>query len=1041
MAYVRIPTVKEACVLADGALDFALSEQVEHLSALLEESEKTAADFFARNHVTKGMERLLREGLQRLHGKSGQAVFELRQAMGGGKTHSMLALGMLARNPSLYGQVDPKLTEGLEGATAKVVAINGRTVSRDQFLWGDIASQLGKLDEFGAFWRNGPDAPREDDWIKLIGDEPTLILLDELPPYFDFAQTRPVGGGTLAHITTYALSNLLSAAMKLKRTAIVVSNLTGTYQGASQELAKVVKNIGEETKRQARMITPVDLSTNEIYQILRRRLFDRVADEADVQKVAQAYGQAIELAVRSKTIARSPEQIEDEVISSYPFHPSVKNIIALFRENENFRQTRGLMQFVSKMLKSVWHEGARGDVYLIGCQHLDFTVSDVRDEVNRIGGLDGAMSTDVASSDGSAHAQVIDASHGNDAASQTARLLLSASLSQSVDSVKGLSKATLVEYLIAPDRTATEFDTAFDELQRQCWYMHRKDNDVWFFSNVENLRKRVQNRAATAPIGKIEDEMRRRLTNVFEPHSKQAYQTVHALPKIDDVRIETTGRHCLVMSPDSKSPPDDAQRFLDVQSFKNSFCVVTGDGSSMGNLEDKTRMIWAIEKVRAEMGDSPAYRAELDELAETAEFDFGSALTTLFNRVYFPAPTTDRKGARLNHVNLKLNVERKEAKGVTTHEVNGEAAIEEALKATGAKKLVDDIPGQIDALIQRAEDILWSEAQSRIPWKDVVSRAQSNVRWQWLQPKGLDAIRDHATSTGRWAYEGDGYVDKSPPQPRTTAKVVVRSTDEETGEAELEILPQNAGKKPTILVSKTGLDEDFSILDRNPFTTRDLRLWFKVEDPDGKHEAGEAVSWSNKLHLTHQPQFIVGKRTVELSVVPPCEIRWNTDGTNVKTGNVYTQPIELDGKAEITVYACAMDGDIYVEKEFKIPGSAEERQIDKTRKAVLKREIKVGGTGEVFKAIKAAEDNKAKLIQARLTVGDGSKAISFRIGESIEVAPDHLRELIRVSRLALGDDQATVSAAFPKMAFESGFDLEQFGEALGEDIRVSDVEQ
>ena len=59
-------------------------------------------------------------------------------------------------------------------------------------------------------------------------------------------------------------------------------------------------------------------------------------------------------AVKSKSIAKSAEQIADEIHASYPFHPSVKHVIALFKENESYRQTRGLMQFVSKMIKSVW---------------------------------------------------------------------------------------------------------------------------------------------------------------------------------------------------------------------------------------------------------------------------------------------------------------------------------------------------------------------------------------------------------------------------------------------------------------------------------------------------------------------------------------------------------------------------------------------------------------------------------------------------------------------------------------------------------------
>jgi hypothetical protein len=42
------------------------------------------------DRVTGGMKTLLRQGLQRLAGASGQAVFELKQAMGGGKTASRL---------------------------------------------------------------------------------------------------------------------------------------------------------------------------------------------------------------------------------------------------------------------------------------------------------------------------------------------------------------------------------------------------------------------------------------------------------------------------------------------------------------------------------------------------------------------------------------------------------------------------------------------------------------------------------------------------------------------------------------------------------------------------------------------------------------------------------------------------------------------------------------------------------------------------------------------------------------------------------------
>ena len=45
--------------------------------------------------------------------------------------------------------------------------------------------------------------------------------------------------------------------------------------------------------------------------------------------------------------------IADEIAATYPFHPRLKNVVALFKENEQFKQTRGLIELVSRLLRSV----------------------------------------------------------------------------------------------------------------------------------------------------------------------------------------------------------------------------------------------------------------------------------------------------------------------------------------------------------------------------------------------------------------------------------------------------------------------------------------------------------------------------------------------------------------------------------------------------------------------------------------------------------------------------------------------------------------
>ena len=57
--------------------------------------------------------------------------------------------------------------------------------------------------------------------------------------------------------------------------------------------------------------------------------------------------------IKGKALAKSAEQMADEIVGSYPFHPSYKDILSLFKENEKFRQTRGLIQFTANLMRGV----------------------------------------------------------------------------------------------------------------------------------------------------------------------------------------------------------------------------------------------------------------------------------------------------------------------------------------------------------------------------------------------------------------------------------------------------------------------------------------------------------------------------------------------------------------------------------------------------------------------------------------------------------------------------------------------------------------
>ena len=221
-------TVRDACQLQPNALSIKLSDQVEQLDELIT-TEGDGTAFFEKTHITQGMRDLINEGITRLAGASSQAIFHLKQAMGGGKTHLLVGFGLLARHLQLRKRYcgDVPHTEAFK--TASIAAFNGRN-NPDHFFWGEIANQLGKGEQFKAFWTSGPKAPDEKDWIKIFeGDQPVLILLDEMPPYFHYLDTQKVGNGTVADIATRAFANLLTAAGKKKNVCVVISDLAAAY--------------------------------------------------------------------------------------------------------------------------------------------------------------------------------------------------------------------------------------------------------------------------------------------------------------------------------------------------------------------------------------------------------------------------------------------------------------------------------------------------------------------------------------------------------------------------------------------------------------------------------------------------------------------------------------------------------------------------------------------------------------------------------------------------------------------------------------------
>jgi len=1025
-------TVRDACQLQPNALSIKLSDQIEQLDEIIS-AEGDGSAFFEKTHITQGMKDLISEGIARLAGASSQAVFHLKQAMGGGKTHLLVGFGLLAKHPSLRAKHCAGISHADAFKTAAIAAFNGRN-NPDHFFWGEIANQLGKGDQFRSFWTGGPKAPDEKDWLNLFeGENPVLVLLDEMPPYFHYLDTQKVGNGTVADIATRAFANLLTASGKKKNVCIVVSDLAAAYDTGGRLINKALQDARAELGRQERNITPVDLAANEIYDILRKRLFKALPDKNEIEDIADSFGRKLEEAAKSKTANRGAEAIADEIVATYPFHPRLKNVVALFKENEQFKQTRGLIELVSRLLRSVWDRNAN-DVFLIGPQHFELGIPEVRDKLTEISGMRDVIAKDLWDAQLSAHAQIIDLQTGKEAATQVGSLLLTASLSTAVNAVKGLTREEMVECLVSPLREPSDFLAAFEELEKAAWYLHHTPEGRYYFDRQENLTKLLQSLAHDAPENQVDDLIRHRLRDMFKPVRKTVYEEVLPLPKLEDVADRVRrGRVLLVVSPDSKIPPEEVQRFFDGLSQKNNLCVLTGDKTAMGSVEKAARQLFASQKADGRIPKGHPQREDLERKQQTYEQDFNATVLSLFDKVLFPIQRTGRP-SQLAPKALDMTRD-------ATKPFNGEEQIERTL-TSNPLKLYLDVEKEFDAIRDKAQDLLWPENQDDARWSDAADRYAEQPGMPWLPPRGLDTLKTIACNRGLWEDLGNGYVTKKPKKKRTSAQIVAEPELGDEGRVRLKVNPVNAGPAPRIYYAEDGaVSEASPVLKDNPYPTTALRVSFLVCDVSGQYETGDPVTWSNQLVLRNRLSEQAGKRIVELFVAPRGDIRYTLDGSEPREGTPCAGPVDI-GDGDVLLRAFGSADGLEAKADFRFPARGKKGvQIDEVKPArlVSRTGRKLDSRGTTFEGLKQAADKTVEFENVALTVGQGNKIANIMVGE-VRVDAAFITALLTKILEKFAPD-TPVTMTFRKAHFASGHDLKDFAGKLGIALEQADVEQ
>jgi predicted AAA+ superfamily ATPase len=373
-------TIFETCQPRDEVLLGELREQ--QFAASLTKVLRGSADdvysdptaFFANTYPTSGLKSLLSEALGRLTGLSptSAAVIRLETSFGGGKTHNLIGLYHLAR-----GGVAPKSVEGFVAARMlpkerieKIAGVVGPDMDvangidhgdvRTFTLWSELAYQLGGRTAYEVVRKSDEQrtAPGTQVWEKLIGDDPSLIMIDEIAYYLRVARGAELQGGktSVAAQTVAFLMSLIKFASESKRTVLVytLADSADAFGKESDELRVELAEARSVSARQEHVLTPT--AENEISAIVTHRLFSRV-DRRAAEEIARQYSgfyarlieQGVDLPQRAVRAEYQAEMVQD-----YPFHPEL--LTTLNRKTStipNFQKTRGVLRLLAQTIRDL----------------------------------------------------------------------------------------------------------------------------------------------------------------------------------------------------------------------------------------------------------------------------------------------------------------------------------------------------------------------------------------------------------------------------------------------------------------------------------------------------------------------------------------------------------------------------------------------------------------------------------------------------------------------------------------------------------------
>ena len=474
--------------------------------------------FFENTYLTNQMKGMVKDTLLRLDRNEGVPVTVIDTGFGGGKTHTLLLMHHIFKNPSIGFEYISKFNLDKETNTKKipdvnVIAIDCRDVKKNT-LWGEIADRLGKYEQFKEYDEKRKPVNNLDD-LKSLFDKPTLLMIDELPHYLLECANEKVGDVYLHKLTNAFVTKLISVFSGLNNCCLILT-LTATQQMYSEYTAEIKDGIrkmddyvAEEINsdlrqaisRQPQIVTPVE--KNQIYDVVRTRLVRKILNEKDRDEVVSAFYQYY----KEKSIVIEPNY-EEKMQKAYPFHPFlIDTLYDRVKTIPEFNQTRGMLRLLGLILRKIYETKPKCALVSTGDIPLDdhAVADELTAKINK--NLRHVIDTDCVE-----HSREYDAQKSIKIVESISRTIFLYSL-HNENTKSGIKRNQIRLAVCTPGMDPNLVDRSLEEdIDKNFWYIQTKDLQEFYFVEQANVNAIIHEHKKDITDNNIRQELEKTLT-------------------------------------------------------------------------------------------------------------------------------------------------------------------------------------------------------------------------------------------------------------------------------------------------------------------------------------------------------------------------------------------------------------------------------------------------------------------------------------------------------------------------------------------------